>query len=444
MNKFAKRVAAAALTGALALGGLVAAQPAKAAVIPGTFTITPTTGSATLNPMLLSAETSVACPVGSTGNGTYAFQNGVNKGTLALIRDASVTLYGNNGLTSPYKMDLLGGPNPYMSSRALSSRSVVAGDWEIRFYCFVDATLPDLATDAYIPLAMTLDAAGTWAVKGTTVPSLPTATSLTALPNQTSKTVSLTATVKTPDSNGSVATAATGSIQFTQNGANIGLPVAVANGVATYTTPALVDGGYSFTSVFTPTGTVYSGSTSGTASAEIGVVIPPPSGQTDTAVIDVTLPGNTGSVSFAGLRDAISLGTATLTGGFFTASGSLSGPSNASPIVITDTRQEGSTRWSLTGTVSDFVSGGKILEGKYLGWTPTLVAPGPNAGTAGPAIAPAPTTVAGLKAPASVLSTGLVVRGVQTTTVDAALNLIAPSTTPGGLYTSTLTLTLVS
>ncbi len=448
MKRHTSRIAALAVVGALAMTGL-GAQAASADPIGGTspvpaITLTPTTGSASTDPMLTRLQTNVGCPVGFRGASIpTAFQNGE---FVAAIGDAALAdtapTDGSTGLNGA-PIDLNRDINPSndrLSNGPLSSKGLQAGDWELRVYCIADLQALDFATDKWIALPMTLDAAGTWAVKGAVVnppTAAATTTSLTAAPNQTAKTVTLTATVKKAD--GTTAADATGAVQFTQNGANVGTPVTVANGLASYTTAALADGTYSFTSVFAPTGTVYAGSTSSAATATITTtVVVPPGAQTDTAVIDVTVPSNTGAVSFAGLRDTISLGTAVLETGLFKASGALG------PIVVTDTRQLGSTPWSLTGTVSNFTTtDGKILDGKYLGWVPALVG-SPNAGTAGPAVAPAPATVAGLKAPASVLSSGSVVDGATTTTVDAALNLIAPGNTPGGFYTSTLTLTLVS
>ena len=110
---------------------------------------------------------------------------------------------------------------------------------------------------------------------------------------------------------------------------------------------------------------------------------------------------------------------------------------------MTDTRQLGSTPWSLTGSTTDFKDGTKVIDGKYLGWVPTLVgATTVNAGIAGATVLPAPGSPNGLKT-ASTLSSGSVVDGLTQTSVSAVLNLAAPGNTRGGLYTSTLTLTLL-
>jgi hypothetical protein len=67
-------------------------------------------------------------------------------------------------------------------------------------------------------------------------------------------------------------TAAAGTVQFTENGANLGAPVAVAGGSASTTVTPIV-GTYSYTAIFTPTTANYLGSTSTASSL---VVNPPP------------------------------------------------------------------------------------------------------------------------------------------------------------------------
>ena len=202
----------------------------------------------------------------------------------------------------------------------------------------------------------------------------------------------------------------------------------------------LAPGTYSATARFISSApTVYANSAvSGSATVTVAVAPPGPVGPNQAStVIDVTIPAGTGSLTFTGLQPTISLGIAALQGGLFKASG------NLGPVIVTDTRQLGSSPWSLTGIVTDFTSGTKTIDGKYLGWVPTLVgAPAVNAGVAGPTVLPFPGSPNGLKT-ASTLSSGSVVNGLTQTSVSAVLNLAAPGNTPGGLYTSTLTLTLL-
>jgi len=442
MYKLPTKIATIALVGALASVTFGVAQSASADLVSGPVVVTPTSGNVS-DADFLSSFTAPACPVGfRTASVNRAYQNGVNMGGISLVRDPSTT-FGDLGLSGqPMRQDRVLSPtNGYVSNKPLDQLTtpLVAGDWELRVYC--GANFPGVfnyATDAWFALPMTLDAGGNWAVKGTVTPptTAPTTTSLTAVGDDATKRVALEATIKKAD--GTKAADAVGTVQFLKDGVAVGSPVTVAGGVASYTTDPQSAGTYSFTSVFTSSNTAYSGSTSTASSVTVvAVVVVPPGAQVGTAVIDVTVPTNTGSVSFAGLASSISLGTAVLDGGFFKASGQLG------TVTVTDTRQLGSTPWSLTGTVTDFKDGTKILDGKYLGWKPTLVGT-PNAGTAGAEVLSAPSTVAGLKAPASVLTSGSVVDGAQTTKVGADLKLVAPGNTPGGFYKSTLTLTLVS
>jgi hypothetical protein len=76
----------------------------------------------------------------------------------------------------------------------------------------------------------------------------------------------------------------------------------------------------------------------------------------------------------------INLGTAARHGNYFTATGAID------PLSITDSRTFGDTSWSLSAQVSDFKDGNATLPGKYVGWTPSIVAAGGGA-NAGAAVA---------------------------------------------------------
>lgn len=105
-------------------------------------------------------------------------------------------------------------------------------------------------------------------------------------------------------------------------------------------------------------------------------------------------------------------------------------------ITVVDTRRGASASWSLSGQVSDF-SGG--LSGKFLGWTPSVTSPGAGAVPGGP-VPSGLVAGDGLRSP-SLLASAPVGRPAGSATLDAALDLRVPRTTPGGTYTATLTIT---
>jgi hypothetical protein len=137
------------------------------------------------------------------------------------------------------------------------------------------------------------------------VPPAPTATSTSlgvspASPQPFGSSVTLTATV-TP-------TAATGSVQFKDGGANLGAPVAVSGGTAVLVTSALTVGAHSLTAQFTPTGN-FAASISGTQAFTVNPIatttslsVAPPSPQDAGAsvTLDATVtPSNApGTVQF--------------------------------------------------------------------------------------------------------------------------------------------------
>lgn len=421
-----KKVAALAVAGAMVVGGLVAAQSASAAQIAGTITISPTSGNANTDVNFLnSIDVSVGAPVGFQAlGGTFIYQGGVEKGNVAQARNTSMTpSAGTNGLDGqPAHLDRLIIPtNTFLSSKLLNdpSLNLATGQFELRWYYFASATSPNRATDPYVKLDMTYDATtGAWSVY---TPAAATTVSLTA--GAAGSTVNLSATVKKTDA--TTATDATGNILFLE-GATTVATVPVASGVANASLTGVADGSHTYTAQFVPTGTVYSGSTSATATVQVG-------GITATSTINVTIPSGVGTLTLTGVSSSVNLGTAALSGGTLNASGTL----NA---VVTDTRQLGYPAWSLTGIVGDFVDGAKTINGKYLGWTPAVS--GTAGSVAGPFIAPAPVEIEGLKF-IRTLATGAPNVNGTVTNASALLQLKAPSNTPAGAYSATLTLTLI-
>jgi hypothetical protein len=156
--------------------------------------------------------------------------------------------------------------------------------------------------------------------------------------------------------------------------------------------------------------------------------------------INVTVPEKqvepepeTGSFGWAwASEDAVSLGTATVSGANFVADGTLNN------VVVTDTRAGGSGAysWSISGQVGDFASASSSFSGGYLGWTPKVVS-----GTAikGAEVTSTLSGGTGLSA-TSVLASS---NAATSATVGADLALVIPGTTAQGDYKATLTLTAV-
>lgn len=422
-----KKIAALAIAGAMVVGGVAVAQSASAAQIAGTITITPTSGNVNSDVNFLN---SIAVSVGASSpynllSGTFVYQNGQEMGSVAQARSTSmVASAGTNGLDgNAAYMDRINIPtNTFVSNKLLNATLVplATGPFELRYYYFASTTSPNRATDPYVKLDMTYNAtSGAWSVY---TAAIATTTALTA--SASASTVTLTATVK---NGAATATAAAGNVEFFDGATSMGV-VAVASGGATTTLSSVANGSHSYTAVFTPSDTVYAGSTSGAATAQVG-------GTQQSSAVTTTIPdaGN-GGLTLTGVSSTVALGTAVLNSGVLLATGTL----NAT---VTDARQLSYPAWSLTGQVGDFSDGTHTLSGKYLGWTPSFT--GTAAGSAaGALVAPSPTSANGLKT-ISILATGAPSNAGTVTNASALLTLKAPSNTPAGAYSATLTLTLI-
>lgn len=129
--------------------------------------------------------------------------------------------------------------------------------------------------------------------------------------------------------------------------------------------------------------------------------------------------------------NSASLATATQqAGGTFGAAGALPG------IKVTDTRAT-SAGWSLGGKASDFTSTAGTFTGAALGWAPAVTNPTGTV-TEGAVVKANSPGLAGSQTLASTTSTN------TAADIDAALELVAPSTAKAGDYTSRVTLTLIS
>ena len=444
-----KKIAAVTIVAAVMFGSLSFAQAAEAAVIPtGTITITPTTGGVADDPFLNTLSTNQPCPAGYQGASLTSVVQGSINANVSLFRSPTKTnvgnAYGEWGFgTLPMSIDRVqAATNGYVSNLPLASANLADGNFELRVYCFatdqgLTAAKP---TSPYFSLAMT-QSNGNWSLAPVAVATIATTTSLTASATGTS--VALSATVK-KSSDSTVATAAAGTVSFFEGATQVGTTQTVGAGLASVSLTGVANGAHAYTAAFTPSNAAYSASTSAAASVSIGALVAP----TDTASVPVGVTFNIAAATNGGVlqltsHDSIvALGTATVSGTTFNASGTL----NA---VVDDSRQAGSPDWNLTGVMADFTAPAvgtapaRTLSAKYLGWAPTVTAG--SVGSAGAVVLPAPGSPSGLKTSSQLSygSTSAADPQVTTTTVAAVLQLKAPKNTAAGNYAGVLTLTLI-
>ncbi|WAL68358.1 Ig-like domain-containing protein [Amycolatopsis cynarae] len=243
--------------------------------------------------------------------------------------------------------------------------------------------------------------------------------------------------------NASVApSGAAGSVQFTDNGANLGNPVPLSAGTASLSTTTLAVGAHAFTAKFLPGDpAVYAPSESGSVpltvdaftgvatSEQITTTVAPGELLISVANQNVTLP------SPKMLPDASMLQTA--------------GELNA--VTVTDTRA-GNPGWTVSGQVTDFSDGiSHAINGANLGWTPAVLDKLATQNvSAGPAANPAAALAPGAPAPAGAglsaartLATAASGGGNGTAHLGAGLALNVPTSTVAGTYTAVLTLTAI-
>ncbi len=442
MKIFKKIASVAVATAIVATGVFVSAAPAMAAPIAGaTLTITPTSGNVNTDTYFLnSIAASAAAPVGYRAlGGTVIFQDGVRLGAISSSRTTAMpSTAGTNGLdgNTPVFMDRSISPtNNFVSSRLLNDPflsnlvpgGLHTGEFELRFYYFASSTAPDY-NDPYISLTLEYNATtGAWGLPA--APAIATTVALTASITANAGEVALAATVK---DGAATATAAAGNIVF-KEGTTIVASVAVASGEANALLTGIADGAHTYTAEFVPSDAVYAGSVSGNATVNLGS--PAPQGVN----IQVAIPAGVGTLTLTGVSTTVNMGTATLAGGTLNATGTV----NA---VVTDTRQLEYPAWNLTGQVGNFTSGAKVLAGKYLGWTPAVtgdsVFTGAGTSVAGAVVQPDPGTANGL-ASSRTFASGQPNETGTVTNASALLQLKAPSNTPAGAYSATLTLTLI-
>ncbi|MGQ0777173.1 MAG: Ig-like domain repeat protein [Pseudonocardiales bacterium] len=236
--------------------------------------------------------------------------------------------------------------------------------------------------------------------------------------------------------------AAAGSVQFTDNGANLGAPVPVSGGTATFNATGLAPGEHTFTARFVP---VNPALFTASESAPVPLTVTPFTGATATETISTTV--NAGALVISVANQGVTLPAPTLLpdGSLLTTSGAIN------PVTVTDTRA-GNPGWSCSGQVTDFSDGASgVINGGNLGWTPNLVDAGPSQTiTPGPAVSPALGIAPGATPPpgqglasSRTLATAASGAGIGTANLGANLALNVPTSTTAGTYSSTLTLTAI-
>lgn len=272
-----------------------------------------------------------------------------------------------------------------------------------------------------------------------------------------------------------VPTGLAGSVAWTIDGSSAGSStVDTTSSTATVSHVFTAAENASVVATFTPTNANYAPSTS---TAWTGTTVTAFQGVTAAQQIDVTVPaggltiavspnteGNTGGST---TTPVVQMGTPTFqpSGQFWLSTGQLN------DVTITDTRS-GNPGWTATGSVTDFAQSGvtgtpETFSGANLGWTPTLitasanqastgagdtnaiqigaaVASGlvPTGATPGSTVAGYGTTGVGLSAPQTFASTSAG-RGDGAAVIKAPLVLNIPTDRAAGLYTATLTFTVL-
>lgn len=283
-------------------------------------------------------------------------------------------------------------------------------------------TVPISSTAKYYSETFVRTATGIVKKEGTT-PTKTATTTTVAASGITETSATLTATV--------APTAATGTVQFTKDGTNVGAPAAVANGQASVSVSDLTAGtAYTF-------GAAYSGDTThdaSTGSVQATTVAGPPPADSSETDVTVTVPQ-----ADAGAPTGLKISTApaptiALTGPAtraaqqeWVATGQLGA------VTVTDDRRDGSkSPWTLTGAATAFTAGTNQIPAAQLTWTPSKTAGAGTAGTAGPITTAKQLATGAASATANV-----------TTTVAAGLSLAVPASAAAGEYTAKLTLTLI-
>jgi hypothetical protein len=299
------------------------------------------------------------------------------------------------------------------------------GSYEISVVCKASLTSVQFVQSTFV----TFQASHAWTDSNTPpVVAGASATSVTAnftnVPFGTS--ITFTATV-TP-------AGATGTVQFEdQSNANalLGAAVPLTGGSASLPFSGLQVGTHAIIAVYSGDAT-HNGSTSATP---ITVTIQA-AGTSGSETINVNVPLSEGVFTLTVSPTPVQLSQATNNGTAFVSTGQLSA------VTVNEQRLQSAPGWSISGQVSNFTSGGNVISGSSLGWTPQVTTQDPAADVvAGPAVAPG--TSPGLSA-GSGLANAAVNQGLGQSVLGAGLTLSVPLTTKVGAYSALLTLTAIT
>ena len=143
---------------------------------------------------------------------------------------------------------------------------------------------------------------------------------------------------------------------------------------------------------------------------------------------------NLGAATFVSTGDAA--------GQYFAVAGTLD------QISVVDTRDT-DAGWSLTGSITDFTKGSESFSGNYLGWTPVVTSDSAaslegydQTVVAGSRVLPVGASGSGLSSP-KVLASAAAGAGLGIAKLDARLRLLIPISANNGVYSATLTFTIV-
>jgi len=426
-----RRVAVLAGVGALAAAGSVLGGAQAHAAVPasdlgngkGTLVVSPATGPTNAAFTVASPD---ACP-----NATAA-----TTVQLRLVKPTATTSTSNVGLsqsvvpTAPFTADVGAGS----LSTSESILGIAGTTAELVVECFPNGPLAGggvYEDDAFLQLSA--DGTTYTQVSPGSGSSTSVNVGLTASPSPATSGQSVTLTATTTPS------AATGTIQFENNGTDINDPVTISGGTATttFTAPTVTTAATeALTAVYTPTsGSSFTAGTQGSASLTVNPASTT-GGNSGTIPLSVTVPSSgTGGGSFTLTVDTAD--TVTLTTSGATATGT------TSAVTVADTRS-GAPGWSVSGQDAAWTgtgtAAGSTFSGDQLGWAPTDTALATGA-TLGGTVAPASP---GLGTTAGTLASAPAGSGGGTSTLGANLTLAIPATATPGPYTSGLTISAVT
>ena len=244
-----------------------------------------------------------------------------------------------------------------------------------------------------------------------------------------------------------------GTVEFFDSASSLGAPVAASGGTASLTTSSLTQGPKSITAKFVPTDAT---SFNGATSAPVTITVQPAAGSpcaapgqcTDLQGFVVTVPVGTLFIDTPfTAANPFDLGTMSLNATateLSTGAKSFKGQDPAGKgITITDTRS-GNLPWTANLQSSTFVKGSDSIEARNLGFTG--VTPSYIGGNALQTVTttdnPANSVAAAKPGLAGVSQFARAAAGAGTVYVDGLFTLNAPTSTPAGVYTGTVTFTI--